>query len=130
MAGFGPLAAKSDVLVGMMVEAKQGLVRFAWGVGTDDGLNQHPEGATERRPFDAALPGAFVRVERQVILGLPEVGAAVFTIRTSHLDCVEVRQDPTLRQSLLSAIDSMTPEQLRYKGLDSWAPELARWLKS
>ena len=130
VAGFGPLAAKSEVLVRMMLEARQGLVRFAWGVGTDDGLNQHPEGATARRAFDAASPRAFVRVERQVIWGLSEVSAAVFTIRTYHVDCAEVREDPALRQSLVSAIESMTPEQLRYKGLDPWAQELVRWLKS
>jgi hypothetical protein len=130
VAGFAPLAAKSGVMVRMMIEATQGLVRFAWGVGTDDGLNQHPEGATARRRFDRASPRAFVRIERQVIWGLPEVSAAIFTIRTYHLDCAEVRKDPTLRQSLLSAIESMTPEQLRYKGLDSWAADLVQWLKS
>ncbi len=64
-------------------------VRFAWGLATDRYLNHHPiapEGKNTRfwegRRFDPDNPELYLRVERQVTHGFPEIDAFMFTIRT------------------------------------------------
>jgi hypothetical protein len=114
-----------------MVEAAEGLVRFAWGITWDDELNHHPEPppAPNRRPrFDPEDPRAFLRVERQTVWGFPEVGAALFTIRTYLYDVAEIRRDPARRGDLAAAVASMSPASLAYKGLAPSRDPLLRWL--
>lgn len=129
VAGIEPINRNAELLVRMMVEATDGLVRFAWGVGTDDELNHHPT-RPRGRCFDPASPRAFVRVERQTIWGFPDVGAALFTIRTYFLDCADIRRNSVERDALCSAIRTMTLESLRYKGMATWKDDLLAWLES
>jgi hypothetical protein len=110
-------------------------VRFAWGLSTDRRLNHHPEpppditaNEWQGRRFDPDHPQVWVRVERQVIWGLAEVNAFVFTIRTYFNDLAEVRRDPQQRDALLRAIGSMSPATLNYKGLADYRDDLLRWL--
>lgn len=130
VSGIEPINRLADAHVKMMVAAETGLVRFAWGLGTDDLLNHHPlrDAATAARSFDSKSPRAFVRVERQTIWGFPQVGASLFTIRTSFVDCAEIKSNLPLRDALISAIETMTPASLEYKGLSSWRQPLLRWL--
>ncbi len=109
-------------LVDMMI-VRGPWTRFVWGVETDVQLNHHPvvpEGVDAAewngRQFDSKP--FVVRVERQVTWGLPEVGAAIFIIRVSYVQSQVVLADDELRTSLLSALESMSPEQRQYKGLD------------
>ena len=113
------------------VAAGEGLVRFAWGLGTDDLLNHHPQRDAVKagRCFDPRHPRAFVRVERQTMWGFPKVGAALFTIRTSFVDCAVLkRSNPPMRDALIAAIESMPPASIQYKGLTSWKESLLDWL--
>jgi hypothetical protein len=71
----------------------------------------------------------FLRVERQVLWGFPEHDAFVFTIRTYFWDCAELKKDPSRTQALISAIHSMTPESLVYKGLHESKPAVVEWLQ-
>jgi hypothetical protein len=103
-------------------------VRFAWGVTFDDELNHHPN--RPKTPFDPANPRAFLRVERQTIWGFPRVGAALFTIRTYLYDCNELRRDPATRDPLVSALRTMPPASLKYKGIAPYADALIAWLTS
>jgi hypothetical protein len=128
VAGMGELNRRGDEFARVMVAATDGLVRFAWGVTFDDALDHHP--ATSRPRFDPAEPRAFLRVERQTIWGLSEVGASLFTIRTYLYDCREIRQDAVVRGALASALRSMTPASLAYKGLAPHVGGLIRWLES
>jgi hypothetical protein len=137
VAGMASMNARQDEFVRVMTGATDGLVRFAWGITTDDRLNHHPDpppgvplDAWRGRAFDPAHPRAFVRVERQTIWGLPDVGAALFTIRTSFVNCDTVRGDPAARRQLLAAIESMSPESLAYKGLATYRDALLDWLRS
>jgi dimethylamine monooxygenase subunit A len=116
VAGMGPMNARQVEFVRAMIAATDGLVRFAWGVTTDDRLNHHPEPppdvlaeAWRGRAFDPANSRAFVRVERQTIWGFPDAGAALFTIRTYFVDVADVRQDKSQRSQLVAAIESMSP---------------------
>ncbi|MGH8000020.1 MAG: heme-dependent oxidative N-demethylase subunit alpha family protein, partial [Brasilonema sp.] len=71
----------------------------------------------------------FLRIERQVIWGLPEYDAALFTIRTYFRDCREVKKDIILRQKLSYSIQSMTQESLVYKGLLENRDSILAWLE-
>jgi hypothetical protein len=121
--GFDRINAAAPRMVDAMI--RQGpFVRFVWGVESDDRLNHHPDppdGWTfdewngrrfDRDPF-------WVRVERQSLLGLPEVGAALFVIHAKTIPAAEVLASPTERKTLLSALHSMTPDARRYKGVDA-----------
>jgi hypothetical protein len=113
VAGMGPMNRQGDQLVRVMVEAADGLVRFAWGITWDDQLIHHPApppGTPWQREFDPARPRAFLRVERQTIWGFPHLGAALFTIRPYLYDVAVIRADEMRRRNLSKAIESMTPE--------------------
>src|SRR5688572_15095301 len=97
VAGMEQMNRQADSLVRVMLEATDGLVRFAWGVTFDDLLNHHPQpppGARRVHAFDASNPRAFLRVERQTVWGFPAVAAALFTIRTYLYDFAEIKRDP------------------------------------
>jgi hypothetical protein len=132
--GFGRIARHSRVLLRHLVD--QGpFVRFAWGLTTDRRLNHHPDppldgtelGAWRGRRFDPACPRLHVRVERQVMLGMPQVGAFLFTIRTYFEDVAGLTAHERAR--LRSAIASMDAQTLRYKGIEDRRDDILDWLE-
>jgi hypothetical protein len=127
VAGMAEMNRRGDEFAKIMIGAVDGLVRFAWGVTFDDELNHHPH--RPRTPFDPAQPRAFVRVERQAISGLPQVGAALFTIRTYVYDVALLGRDAELREALLSALQSMPTLSRSYKGLSDRFDELMTWIE-
>lgn len=134
VAGMEKMNQRSAAIVHTMVTCAP-MVRFAWGLSTDTRLNHHPEpppGVAEAdwqgRQFDLHHPRLFLRIERQVIWGLPEQDGAIFTIRTYFRDCQRIKQDRGLRSSLISALESMTPESLVYKGLHHCKAAILTWL--
>ena len=138
VAGIEPINRQSDKLVDVMINAAGGLVRFVWGIATDDRLNHHPEpppGFSHEewrgRQFDPLQPLAFLRIERQTIWGFPEVEASLFTIRTYFEDLAVLKRDePAKCAKVVSAIESMTPASLEYKGLSQSRDALLAWLRS
>jgi dimethylamine monooxygenase subunit A len=106
--------------VAMMIEATEGLVRFAWGVQTDSELNHYSPPPVLDSLDDDGGPG-FVRVERQTMWGFPDVNVSLFTIRLYLLPFDEFRSDGTLWDPFCNAIESMSDERiLEYKGLTRW----------
>lgn len=110
-------------------------VRFAWGVASDDRLNHHPEPPPaivpehwRGREFDARNPGAWLRVERQVLYGLPEIQSVLFTIRTYHYPVAAL--SATQQHRLYQAITQMDQATLDYKGLTAQQQRLLNWLQS
>ena len=128
VAGMSDMNRRGNEFVNVMVNATDGLVRFAWGVTFDDELNHHPR--LPRPPFDPQHPQAFLRVERQTIRGLPSVGASLFTIRTYLYDLATLRSDPATRDPLLAALRTMPEESAAYKGIAPHRDSLVRWLES
>ena len=103
--------------------------RYAWGIGTDDRLNHHPITPVDQDPEQwqgRFQPGKdiplFLRVERQILIGFPQINAVMFTIRTYfyNIDTLSINE----KQKLLEAIQSMPMESLLYKGLNTWVDEL------
>jgi hypothetical protein len=97
-------------------------IRFAWGIATDTRLNHHPIpppgiDATnwQGRGIEDNDCKIYLRVERQVITGIPACNAFIFTIRTYFYDIDELQVDE--KKALLMAVESMSLPSLEYKGL-------------
>ncbi len=128
VAGFERLyKAAPGIVDGMVTKAPS--VRFAWGPATDDALNHHPQNEFKGRQFDPQRPQLFLRIERQTLSPFPLENGSLFTIRTIFLDCAK-DLTPTERQALIAALDSMTPDSLRYKGLAASKSAICNWLKT
>ncbi|MBC7537971.1 MAG: DUF3445 domain-containing protein [Bacteriovorax sp.] len=113
-------------------------VRFIWSFVTDKRLNHHPiapEGMNQviwtGRTFNEFqyIPFYF-RIERQTTFGFAEDQSSLFTIGVSFLTGHEVRNDPHMRDQLISALLSMTPESRAYKGVEGCFDQLLKWLQS
>ncbi len=111
-------------------------VRFAWGLATDRRLNHHPQpepgcsdaAAWQGRHFDPQRPSLFLRVERQVLVGLPAVNGVLFAIRTYLTDVADLT--PEQRRVLAAALRTMDEEIAGYKGLAGARTAMAAWLES
>jgi hypothetical protein len=85
--------------------------RYVWGVIFAPELNGHS--ARPKAVFDPKRPSVWVKVERQVTVPLPDVGAALFVL--SHALVGEPELDaPALARTL----QQMSREQRVYKGVD------------
>lgn len=105
-----------------IVQSKMPHTRFAWGIATDTRLNHHPEpppGIDPQAWQGRAHKDAtwYIRTERQNFIGFPGVKAFMFTIRTYFYKVSELNGGE--RAKLAEALKSMTPETLRYKGLNN-----------
>lgn len=134
VAGMEKINRRADAIVNTMIHSKP-MVRFAWGLSTDIHLNHHPEpppgllvSQWQGRRFDTQHPRLYLRIERQIIWGLPECETALFTIHTYFRDCTLLKKDPILRVKLCAAIESMSPESLIYKGLADSKASILHWL--
>jgi len=124
-----------------MIEAminKGPFVRFVWSFVTDTRLNHHPIAPTgidqnmwKGRSFNSQLTIPFyLRVERQVVYGLPEIDSSFFGIGISFIDGNKIKSDTNMRENLIGALNSMSPESRIYKGVDSCFTELMNWLNN
>lgn len=135
VAGMDAMNRRGDAIVHTMI-TRPPTVRFAWGLSTDTRLNHHPKPPLtisrdrwQGRQFNPQNPQLYLRIERQVIWGLPHVNAALFSIRTYFRDCHRLKQNPDLRSNLVSALESMSAESLVYKGLAESRSAILTWLK-
>ncbi|BAZ37923.1 hypothetical protein NIES4101_38490 [Calothrix sp. NIES-4101] len=135
VAGMEKINQRGNAIVNTMI-TREPMVRFAWGLSTDTQLNHHPEISpnlpipeSQSRKFDLHNPQLYLRIERQVIWGLPEFNAAIFTIRTYFQDVAKIKQDTARRHKLISAINSMTRNSLIYKGLLTSRDDILQWLQ-
>lgn len=99
-----------------IAKSEQTLQRFGWSIANDADLDHHPDhggkiGAARIRGDQ----DVFVRVERQILKGFPEVGALLFTIRVYVERCKELPLSD--RAVLRDAVTAMGPEERAYKGI-------------
>jgi hypothetical protein len=125
VAGIEPINRRAADFVDMMIAAESGLQRFVWGIRTDGFLDHHPESPS--LPWNPVCPLLFVRVERQVILGLPTQQAALFLIRTYLHDAATLTS--TERQTLADALDGMSEASSRYKGIHAHRQQMSAFLR-
>lgn len=113
---------------------KPAFCRFIWDLRTDPELNHQPEHRAEldpegvdSPPFSLAAPVLWVRLERQLLYGLPDCNAVLFMIRTYRYP-VESLTSASLA-GLDRALAQMSPKLLAYKRLEA-APLIRSWLQS
>lgn len=120
---FDRIAAASAKLLESVRTRSGPVVRFNWGIEFTDRLNLHPEppaGAdpeewNRRRVRPTDKGPIYLRIERQVLVGVPEVRALLFAIRVYVRPVMDLsdRERIALRDTLLTM-----PEESRvYKGL-------------
>jgi len=103
--------------------------RFAWGLSNDNKLSHPPQYSTPVR-FAADNDPLYLRVERQILQGIPDIGCVLFFIRTYYYDCRDIRLDAGLSGSLQRALASMDAGILEYKGLADARDAIIDWLRS
>lgn len=99
-----------------IVKSGKTLQRFGWSITNDAHLDHHPDHGGEVGA--ARIRGdrdVFVRVERQILNGFPEVGALLFTIRVHVERCCNLPLSD--RVALRDAVTAMGPEERAYKGV-------------
>ena len=113
---------------------KDPFIRFTWGISTDTRLNHHPIPPPgvhiadwQGRSLEGNNCKLYLRVERQVIVGVPGRNAFMFIIRTYFYNIDELQADE--RKALLMAVESMSPSSLEYKGLNNKTEVLKRRLQ-
>lgn len=104
--------------------------RDNWGLSADPSLNHHPALPVRRLDTNAALETTWLRLERQFLTRLPETGAILFGIRVSSHRLDELAQIPGLAARLARALETMSAQVSRYKGLDLAREALARELRA
>jgi hypothetical protein len=101
------------------VITKGPFARYAWGVDKDNKLNHHPDGPNQKK---ATGDNYYIRMERQHLVGLPEVNAFLFTIRTYFFDVDQLGNEE--KKALASAVRSMTAASLDYKRMTPFVTPL------
>jgi hypothetical protein len=134
VAGMHNNKRDSEAIVNTIV-MKGPFLRYAWGLTPEQELNQHPRpclssagSKNKKRTFDSQHPSLYLRVERQILWPFPEQQAALFTIRTYLTDCHQIRDNKEQNEQLVSALNSMTKEQLKYKCLNKNRKPIIKWL--
>lgn len=114
--GFEKIVPASNGLVQAMIH-KGPFVRFVWTLTDNRELNHHP---AISQPSTFENGQFWVRTERQVMVGLPKVNAALFFIRVGFTPQEAIFGENL--DALRSTLRSMSPEIRDYKGLTpGWA---------
>ena len=126
VAGSAAMIASAPKLIQAVV-SRGPFARFVWGVTPSGRLDHHPNVPPEAGLTDD--PAQYLlRVERQTLHGFPAHSGALFTIRAYLYPLRALLCTPEQAAALASGIRSMTPEQLKYKGLTRRGPGLLAWL--
>lgn len=121
--GFAEDAEQAHSMVASMID-RGPYVRFVWTLSADDALDHHPEEGGRRAWSDAER--AWLRVERQVTVPFPSVGASLFLIRTYVYPFEDLTREE--RAQLREAVRAMPPEVAQYKALEGEPREVAERL--
>lgn len=124
VAGIESLSTKARALFRNVVKGGR-YQRFVWGLSPDTTLNRHPDNV-ESITFDYGDPSLYVRVERQVLIGIETASAFLFCIHPYYLDCavMSIERRYALRKALLT----MTEASREYKGLAASFDDIIEWL--
>jgi len=122
--GFAQSPGAAANMVSAMIERDPSL-RFVWSLSPDGLLDHHPS-APGRSTWDTATHG-WMRVERQVTVGFPRVGAALFLIRTYLRRFDHLR--PERRAVLAAAVRAMPLSIREYKGFRGHEATILRLLE-
>lgn len=120
---------------GALVHLKPGPVgmRADWSLKSSTDLNHHPLQHIPLPDASATLESAYVRVERQMMVGLPETADAArgiaFCIRYALYRVADMAADPELKEGFLRTLRTMPDDVLEYKNLSAARDPLVEQLE-
>lgn len=91
--------------------------RENWGLSAAPALNHHPAIARRRLDADATLDSTWLRLEEQFLTRLPASRAILFGIRVSNHRLDHLATQPGIAARLARALETMTEDVARYKGI-------------
>lgn len=110
---------------GAMANLKPGSIgmRADWSLKASTDLNHHPLQRLPLPDASATAWNSFIRVERQMMVGLPEGPDAArgiaFCIRYALYRVADMAEDPDVRDGLARALRTMPADVAAYKGLSA-----------
>ena len=107
--------------------------RTNWSILDDEKRFQpsaHHDLEPARSSEDHRISALTLRVERQVLLRLPEVDAVVFSIRVLQCPLSALSSRPVLATQLATVVEQMPAASLSYKGLRRVSEHLIPWLRT
>ncbi len=116
---------------GAMANMKPGSIgmRADWSLKASTVLNHHPLQGMPLPDASATPQNSFIRVERQMMVGLPEAADATrgiaFCIRYALYRVADMAADPALREGVARALGTMPSDVAAYKGLSAAREPLA-----
>jgi hypothetical protein len=105
-----------------------GWYRSNWGLSSSAECNQHPSRAIMQLARDTKPETTWLRVEHQVLTGLPDSPAILFGIRLENVSLAKVKSNSTIRVGLRRALATMPEPMVAYKNLTAVRPALVEYL--
>ena len=124
----GELAERVDRFVDRL-RTDRPVWRRNWLVHATDELHL-PEPPPEHGEPPVVPDGLWLRSERQTLRRLPRTGAVLFTIRTQQVPLAVLASRPDVGAGLAAAIETWSPELVRYRSAGAWRDRVVAWLRS
>jgi len=105
-------------------------LRHNWGLARSPELNHHPSRVLPRLDATVSADEVQLRVEHQALVALPKSGGILFGIRVVNHSLAEVKADAVATTRLCRALETMSDEMARYKGLVSARARIIQLLQS
>ncbi len=93
--------------------------RANWGLSRTPELNLHPSRKLPRLDVSVKLDEVWFRLEQQSLVALPESGGILFAIKLVIIPFQEIKTNPTTRQGMIRALQTMPEAMANYKGIAS-----------
>lgn len=91
--------------------------RANWGLSRTPELNLHPSRKLPRLDPTITLDDVWFRLEQQSLVALPASGGILFGIKLVIIPMHEIKADPTTRQGMIRALQTMPEPMAQYKGI-------------
>ncbi|GHO42695.1 heme-dependent oxidative N-demethylase family protein [Ktedonospora formicarum] len=131
---FAEKIGRSSQLLLERLKVGRAVWRANWGIKNVSRLNLIPQyydevaKAQQELTPDAIGTRCFFRIERQVLLRLPQTGDILFTIHTYQFPLAILTKDIQYTKTLIGVLQTTPPEVLRYKGIAPFAEMLLAYL--
>lgn len=111
----------ADKIVQAMIHSSP-YERSVWTVIFERCINGHP--IYPKKDFDINNPQLYIRWERQVIIGFPQINSALFSIGQNIISEADID-----KKALYFALKDMKIEHIKYKGLEKSYENLLTYLQ-
>jgi hypothetical protein len=104
--------------------------RFVWTITDQPRLHAHPARVPAERWLDTPVAGAWMRTEHQTLFPVVDspTPQAIFTIHVDVQPLARALAQPQRAAAVHTAVSTMSPDVLAYRGLDAVREPLLAWL--